>query len=84
MFYGNIKGKRDKISIIDNFKRKGYITLGSLNQSHRELFYLKTQKNFKFVSFAPNKSPNNKNENNIDIYSKNEYVYMVKILLNYI
>ena len=35
MFYGNSKGNADKYSIVNEFKKKGYITCGTSNQCHR-------------------------------------------------
>ena len=80
MFYGNEKGNVQKYSIVNEFKNKGYITCGSSNQCHRELFLLKKFTNYKFVGFDhenfalfcdPNfNPPNNKNQFEIGIYSK--------------
>ena len=80
MFYGSPKNDTSKISIIEEFKKKGYITGGSANQCHRELFLLYRATKYQFRGFDhenyalfcdPNYNPpNNKNQGEIGIYSR--------------
>ena len=80
MFYGNSKGNADKYSIVNEFKKKGYITCGTSNQCHRELFLLNKNTNYKFVGFDhenfalfcdPNYNPPNNNKQfELGLYSK--------------
>ena len=89
MFYGKEKGNVQNYSIVNEFKNKGYITCGSSNQCHRELFLLKKFTNYKFAGFEhenfalfcdPNfNSPNNKNQ--LEFILKLENVYIIKIHL---